>query len=101
MSNSRGGVKSRVNQFRQAIEKGYGHSGGDRFFKKYLKKKPFSKTKTRKKFYIASVNLRCDVNKDSRAPKDLRIMGKVAMLEYAVLAHIKQRIRREPELNKK
>jgi hypothetical protein len=28
-------------------------------------------------------------------------MGKVAMLEYAVLAHIKERTGKEPKLNKK
>ncbi len=101
MSNSRGGVRSRLGQFLDAIEDGEGHSAGNRFYKEYLHETPFSEAKTGKAFFVAITTFPCVVEKSKRTPKDLRRMGDVARLEYYVLAHIREAIGCEPELNKK
>lgn len=101
MSHSLKGIKGRINQFRQGIEKGEGHSGGNRFYEKFADQVPYSQLQNKKTFYVASVTVRCTVNKDKREAEDLRKMGEVARLEYYVLAHIKDHLHKEPELNKK
>lgn len=101
MSNSLGGVKQRISQFINGIEKYKSHSAGMRFFKEYMNNNSFSKNKSKKSFYIASLTLPCEVSKDKRTDKDLRKMGEVAKFEYDVLAHIKEKLGKEPELNKK
>lgn len=101
MSNSLGGVKQRLNQFFSGIEKGYGHSAGNRFLKEINKRVPYSKSKNNKRFFVSSLSLPCLVNKKNRSYKDLIKMGEVARFEYEVLAYVKEKIGREPELNKK
>ncbi|MES1181953.1 MAG: hypothetical protein ABUL44_04070 [Flavobacterium sp.] len=109
MSNSLKGVAGRLNQFKNAIEKGKGHSGGNRFFKdgKYCNGVPFSKfePKSGKKeeFYVVSLTFKCIVSKESRKVEHLEIMGEICCLEYYLLAHIKhnRKDNQEPELNKK
>ncbi len=53
MSNSKGGVRARLGQFLDAIDKGSGHSAGNRFFQEEGKEVPFSKFSGRTKFYIS------------------------------------------------
>ncbi len=101
MSNSLGGVKQRLFQFISGIERSYGHSAGNRFFQDYSKGKSFAVANHRKKFFVASLSLSCKVHKDERTAEDLRKMGEVTKFEYEVLAYIKERIGKEPELNKK
>ena len=101
MSNSRGGVKQRLKQFINGIEKDVPHSAGKRFREEYTNGIPFSRMKPQKTFFVASISIPCVVEKAKRTPKDLRKMGEVARLEYYVLAHIKEALKREPELNKK
>lgn len=101
MSNARKGLSSRLKQFIDGIEKNNAHSAAMRFFKEYSGNKPFSKIKVHKQFYMVSSAFQCDVNKETRTPKDLRIMGEICRMEYFLLAHIKEKIAKEPELNKK
>lgn len=101
MSNSLGGVNQRLKQFLAGIENGCCHSAAQRFFRDYANSVPYSKLENRKTFYVAYVPIKCQVGKASRTPEDLRMMGEVTRLEYYVLAHIKEMLGREPELNKK
>ncbi|MDP2628535.1 MAG: hypothetical protein Q8P15_01410 [Nanoarchaeota archaeon] len=101
MTNSRGGLKQRLNQFISGIHKCYGHSAGNRFFQDYSKGKSFAIANHKKKFFVASLSFPCKVHKDERTAEDLRKMGEVAKFEYEVLAYIKENLGREPELNKK
>ncbi len=101
MSNSRGGAKQRLKQFINGIHKNYGHSAGNRFFQDYSKGKSFAVANHKKTFFVASLSLPCIVHKDERTAEDLRKMGEVAKFEYDVLAYIKEKIGKEPELNKK
>lgn len=101
MSNSLGGVKQRLGQFINGIEKNIGHSAGMRFFKEYMKNSSFSKSKQKMNFFVASLSIPCEVSKDKRTSSDLLAMGEVAKFEYSVLAHIKEKLGKEPMLNKK
>lgn len=101
MSNSKGGVKSRLKQFICAIEKGYGHSAGNRFQKEYCSNKPHSSLKNKTNFFYVSLSFACDVNKKTRTSEDLKTMGNIAQLEYYILSYIKDKIGIEPKLNKK
>ena len=101
MSNARKGITSRIQQFINGIEKNGSHSAGMRFYKENSKSIPFSKCSHLEKFYIVSLAFKCDVNKATRTPNDLRIMGDICQLEYYLLAHIKEITNEEPKLNKK
>jgi hypothetical protein len=101
MSNSLGGVNQRLKQFLAGIEKDCCHSAARRFFRDYADSIPYSKLESRKTFYVAYISNKCQVTKASRTSEDLRMMGEVTRLEYYVLAHIKEMLGREPELNKK
>ena len=101
MSNARKGLSSRLKQFINGVEKNNGHSAGMRFFKEYSNNVSYSQLGLDKIFYIVAYTFQCDVNKNSRTPKDLRIMGEICRLGYFLLAHIKEKIGKEPELNKK
>lgn len=94
MTNSLGGLNSRLKQFRKASNGKRGHSGGNRFFGDKLAKKGYH-------FFAQSISINCKVSKEKRTPKDLLKMGDVAKLEYEVIAEIKDKLGREPELNKK
>src|SRR3712207_529496 len=54
MSNSAGGVRARLNQFKSANETGGLHSGGKNFFE-LNGRKPFSQLGTNQKFYFAAL----------------------------------------------
>ncbi len=101
MSNSQSGVKGRLGQFLNSIEKGKGHVAGNRFYKEQGKGTPFSRMKNKKRFFMASISIPCRVKKAERTPADLRTMGEVLRLEYYVLAHIKEKLHCEPKWNKK
>jgi hypothetical protein len=101
MTNARKGLTSRVQQFVNGIEKHTSHSAGMRFYKENSKSISFSECKHLEKFYIVSLGFKCDVNKLTRTPNDLRIMGEICRLEYYLLAYIKEITKSEPKLNKK
>jgi hypothetical protein len=101
MSNSKKGVKGRLDQFKKAINVGEGHSAVKRVFEKMLKGERFDSRRRRKKFWVAMLTFPYNVVKGSRGPDDLQGMGKVAALEYFLIAHFLKRMKEEPELNKK
>jgi hypothetical protein len=59
MSNAQGGVRSRLKQFRDGLEIYGAHSGAMRFYREYQGNKPFTKLKTRKKFFYAALPIEC------------------------------------------
>lgn len=95
------GIRKRLNQFIKGIEEDKHHSAARRFYKEYAGESPYSKLKDKKAFFVASVSIPCRVDKRIRTPLDLRKMGEVARLELYLIAHIKEKLQREPELNKK
>jgi len=101
MTNARGGIRQRLKQFVCGIEKNTSHSAGRRFFTENSNATPHSLVGTRKKFFYACVEIHCNVNKSQRKASDLRKMGDVAKLEYSVLALVKEKVGREPDLNLK
>jgi len=98
---SHAGVKPRLRQFIDGLEKRRGHSGAMRFFTEYTGGRGYSKLSSKKTFFVTSISIRCSSGKKKRNAEDLRKMGQVAALEYYVLAHIREKLGREPELNKK
>jgi hypothetical protein len=102
MSNSAGGVRARLKQFKSALEKGRGHSGGNRCYKQN-DEKPFSTLRDRKKFHYAALCLECSSSVKSCArPCDFRTMGDVASLEYYAIAHFQEHsaAKKVPPLNR-
>jgi hypothetical protein len=100
MSRARKGVKGRLEQFLNGIEKDGYHSGAMRFFREYAGSVPFSQLQGRKRFFVAALTVPCEVRPDWRTAEDLRCIGHVACLEYYVRAFIKEATGREPALNK-
>jgi hypothetical protein len=100
MSNSAGGVRSRLKQFIKGIEQNGYHSGAMRFYREHCKGEPFAQLKTRKRLYVAALTIECEGDKVDARPKDLRLMGHVACLEYYAIARIAQRTGKKPALNK-
>jgi hypothetical protein len=99
MSNAAGGVRHRLKQFLDGIEKKRQHSGAMRFYREYCGDQPFSKAKTGKQLYFAAVTVPCVSNKVTATAGDLRLMGLVACLEYYVIAHVVEVAGRRPPLN--
>lgn len=94
MTNSVGGIKSRLQQFQSTILGGDAHGGASRVkykHKKYDKLAPF--------LYVAASFTACDVK--SNKPKDLKLMGEVAKQEYDCFAAFAKRFNRLPEFNDK
>jgi hypothetical protein len=94
-------INQRLNQFIRGLEDGSLHSGASRFFKEYAGEVPYSRLRNRKTFFVAFASIPRIVDKEKRTPQDLRKMGEVVRLELYVLAHIKEKLQIEPELNKK
>jgi hypothetical protein len=108
MSNSIGGVKSRLKQFQVSLKDNVAirgktlHSAGNRFkysdpFRSYKHadiSNPF-------KFYVTIKTFPCTVKKDLRTSKDLQIMGEICRLEYFIIAFVKEQTGFEPQLNTK
>ena len=94
MSNAKGGLKSRLQQFDDTIRGGEGHGGGCRVRFKHPDYSALSA------LLFASVwPLECDV--ESRDPADLRAMGEVARLEYECFALFAEKFSCLPEFNDK
>tara|TARA_R110001583_G_scaffold91457_2_gene233495 strand:+ start:3536 stop:4000 length:465 start_codon:yes stop_codon:yes gene_type:complete len=76
MTNSKGGLKSRLNQFNSTIRKvRKSHGGADRFLYQHQNYEVIKDN-----LYVAIRSFKC--NTKSPTPSDLRIMGDVAKCEY-------------------
>ena len=85
-------LRKRLRGFNRGLKTGRGHSAANRLHGRSLRGH---------EFYVAGVGVRCKTNKSNRSPGDLRKMGIVAAFEMFVLARVKNKQKREPELNKK
>jgi hypothetical protein len=92
MTNSRGGLKSRLQQFDNTIKGKVGHGGAQRFMRKYP-----NYDELKKRLYVSVCPTNCNVN--SKQPKDLRLMGSVAAQEYECFARYVEIYRQLPEFN--
>ena len=92
MSNAKGGIKNRLNQFDNTIKGKSGHGGADRMRFKYENYNELTN-----QLYVAICPFQCDVN--LLCPKDLRIMGMVASFEYECLANYLEEFGFLPEFN--
>ena len=94
MTNAKGGLKSRLNQFENTVKGGRGHGGGHRVRFKYS-----NYNKLAKNLYVSVWSFEC--NTGSNEPKDLRIMGDVAKQEYECFAKFIRKYGKLPEFNDK
>ncbi|MDQ8182720.1 hypothetical protein [Pelagicoccus sp. SDUM812005] len=92
MTNSQGGLKSRLKAFENTIAGKTGHGGAQRFI---FKHKDYDSLTPR--LFVSIHPIDCDVN--SKEPKDLRKMGDVAKLEYECFARFVERFGKLPEFN--
>ena len=92
MTNSKGGLRSRLKQFDNTISGKDGHGGARRFRKKYPKYDSLIK-----RLYVAIRPFECDSS--SILPKDLLIKGKVAEYEYICFAEYVKKFGQLPEFN--
>ena len=100
MSNAAGGVGQRLKQFKRGIENCGRHSGAMRFYRDYGHNRPYSKSKSKRRFYFAALTLPFVSDKAAARPIDLKSMGHVACLEYYAIAYVASRTGRRPALNK-
>jgi len=100
MSNAQGGVRSRLIQFRNGLEKYDNHSGAMRFYREYQGNKPFSLLKGKRKFFYVALSVECISEKSRLTAQDFRELGHVTCLEYYAIARIKEKAGRPPPLNK-
>jgi hypothetical protein len=95
MTNSKGGLKSRLRQFDNTIKgERENHGGAQR-----VRFKHPDYNNLVPNLYVSVCPRRCDVQ--SNDPKDLRIMGEVARLEYVSFACYVDAFHRLPEFNDK
>ena len=94
MTNTKGGLKSRLYQFDVTIKGGRGHGGAHRFRFKHPKYNSLVRN-----LYVAVRPFKCQVT--SETPKDLRVMGDVAKFEYECFALYVEAYGQLPEFNDK
>ena len=94
MTNSRGGLRSRLRQFERTIIGKSGHGGAHRVRFKYPDYNTLVPT-----LYVSVRPYKCDVR--SNMPSDLREMGAVAKFEYDCFARFVEEFNRLPEFNDK
>lgn len=93
MTNSKGGLKSRLRQFDDTIKlKRTNHGGADRFLYQYE-----NYEEVKDNIYVAICSFECDTKNPT--PKDLRIMGEVAKCEYDCWAIYIENNGRYPKFN--
>ena len=90
------GLNARLNQFFKGQTKDCCHSAAMRFYRRWRTRATPGQT-----FYVAVVAIPAEARKEIRTERDLRKMGRIAELEYAMLAHIKKHTGFEPPLNRK
>lgn len=95
MSNAAAGLAGRLRQFDLTIsDTRNAHGGADRFRFKYRNYKQVIK-----RLFVAVRPVNCNVR--SNSPRDLRLMGKVAQLEFLCLARYVEAFGVMPEFNDK
>jgi len=95
MTNSKGGLKSRLRQFDDTIKKKRtNHGGADRFLYEYENYDEVKET-----IYVAILSFKCNTKNPS--PNDIRIMGEVAKCEYDCWAIYIEKHGRYPKFNDK
>jgi hypothetical protein len=99
MSNSAGGLRQRLKQFKKGIEVNGLHSAAMYFFRRYCGSRPFSEAQTGKRLFFTALAIPCVSKKSEAKPDDLREMGHVACLEYYALAHVAAKTTKNPALN--
>jgi hypothetical protein len=93
MTNAKGGLKSRLNQFDSTIQdRTNTHNPAKRFRSKY----PDYELK-KSKLYVSVFPRKCNV--ESKLPADLRIMGEVTRNEYECFALFVEAFGKLPEFN--
>jgi hypothetical protein len=100
MTCSSGGLRERIRDFKDGIERDAYHSGARRFFKELAGGKPFSTLNSRKTLYFVAQEIRCISKKVDATPADFRQLGHVACLEYYAIAHVFEKTGEKPPLNK-
>ena len=95
MSNSAGGVRSRLKQFIRGIEKHGSHSGAMRFYREHCGGKPFAQLKTRKRLYVVALTIECEGDKVDAMPNDLRLTaGWTKRIDHRPKFHLRLFFRR-------
>lgn len=92
MTNSKGGLKSRLRQFDDTIRGRNGHGGAHRVRYKH---RDYESLVDR--LFVAVHRVECDVK--SGHPDDLRLMGQVARMEYECFAQFAEKFQCLPEFN--
>ncbi|MGE4488405.1 MAG: hypothetical protein AB7E95_02545 [Kiritimatiellales bacterium] len=92
MTNSKGGLQSRLKAFDNTLKGKNGHGGAHRFRFKYPDYSSLTSS-----LYVAICPFSCDVN--SHQPNDLKIMGEVAKFEYVCFASFVEKFGSLPEFN--
>jgi hypothetical protein len=94
MTNAKGGLKSRLQQFDNTIKGGDGHGGAHR-----VRFKHPNYARLARRLYVSVCPHECDV--ESNHPSDFRIMGDVAKHEYDCFAIFAEAFGSLPEFNDK
>jgi hypothetical protein len=95
MTNSVAGLKGRLGQFDETMRTSrVTHGGADRVRLQYQNYSEFTSFA-----YVSVCHVACNVT--SNEPDDLRLMGKVAELEYLALASYAEKFGRLPKFNDK
>jgi hypothetical protein len=94
MTNSKGGLKSRLQQFDDTIKGREGHGGGCR-----VRFKHPDYQKLASHLYVSVCPYDCDVTLND--PKNLRIMGEILKHEYECFALFVEKFGNLPEFNDK
>lgn len=89
-------LRMRLNQFYDGIERNCCHSAAMRFYTRWS-----HRALPGQSFFVATVGIPCETRKELRTEKDIHKMGRVAELEYAMLAEVKKHTGFEPLLNRK
>lgn len=93
VTNSKGGLRARLNQFDDTVsKKRISHGGAERVLFKYQIYDDLEP-----ELFVAVSHTKCDVT--SKQPKDLRLMGKVLQQEYLCFAEFAERFKKLPEFN--
>ena len=97
MTNSKPGLKGRLNQFNNSLhdKSGGGHGGAERFRNDY--RNPVDAKILAAKLYVSVCPFEC-VGRESTA-ENLRIFGRVAMAEYEAFAKYVEKFKELPKYN--
>jgi hypothetical protein len=98
MTNSMGGLKSRLQQFDNTLHKKQGHGGAQRVISNYP---DYDYETLFSRLFVSILPIECNVNPATYTPGDLRKMGLVADLEYECFARYLEEYHKLPIYNDK